>query len=125
MSVVYRSLVQPDLETTPGKRVQALAWRNVADVIQANDLAFDHTALVANAVDATRREVSEFRFPTGWLAEEFVLSELQAMSEAVLGGKLDKVTFRRRMEADAVAVAVEGKLRQGGAHRPSQVYRLG
>ena len=29
MSVVYRSLVQPDLETSPGKRVQALAWRNV------------------------------------------------------------------------------------------------
>ena len=30
MSVVYRSLVQADIETTPGKRVQALAWRTFA-----------------------------------------------------------------------------------------------
>jgi len=58
------------------------------------------------------------------MPEEFILSELQAMSEAVLGGKLDKVTFRRRVEADALVVAVEGKLRQGGAHRPAQVYKL-
>jgi 8-oxo-dGTP diphosphatase len=124
MSVVYRSLVKHDLETTPGKRVQALEWRSLEDVCQANDLAFDHAELVAKAVEATRREVRELRFPTGWMPEEFVLSELQAMSEAVLGGRLDKVTFRRRMEADAVAVAVEGKMRQGGAHRPSQLYRL-
>lgn len=124
MSVVYRSLVQPDLETTPGKRVQALAWRNVADVISSKDLAFDHATLVVNAVDATRREIRELRFPIGWMPEEFTLSELQAMSEAVLGGKLDKVTFRRRMESEAVAVAVEGKMRQGGAFRPAQLYAL-
>jgi 8-oxo-dGTP diphosphatase len=124
MSVVYRSLVPPDLETAPGKRVQALEWRSVEEAIGASDLAFDHAALVASAVDATRREVRELHFPVGWMPEEFTLGELQAMSEAVLGGKLDKVTFRRRMDSERVAVAVAGKMRQGGAHRPAQLYRL-
>lgn len=124
MSVVYRSLVPPDLETAPGKRVQALAWRNVEEAIGASDLAFDHASLIASAVDATRREVGELRFPAGWMPEEFTFSELQAMSEVVLGAKLDKVTFRRRMDAEGSAVAVAGKMRQGGAHRPAQLYRL-
>lgn len=124
MSVVYRSLVQPEIETSPGKRVQALAWRNVVDVIAANDLAFDHAALVAKGLEAVRREVRELRFPKGWMPEEFTLSELQAMSEAVLDAKLDKVTFRRRMEVDRVAVALEGRMRQGGAFRPAQLYKF-
>ena len=125
MSVVFRSLVQPDIETSPGKRVRAVEWRPVIDVFGAADLALDHTVLVARAVEAVRREVRELQFPSGWMPDEFTLGELQAMSEAVLGGKLDKVTFRRRMEADTVAVALEGKMRQGGAHRPAQLYCLG
>lgn len=124
MSVVYRALVQPDIDTSPGKRVQALDWRNPVEVIAANDLAFDHAALVAKAVEATRREVRELRFPRGWMPEEFTLSELQAMSEAVLDAKLDKVTFRRRMDVDRVAVALEGRMRQGGAFRPAQLYKF-
>ena len=122
MSVVYRSLVQGDIETSPGKRVQALAWRDVSEVIQMDDLAFDHAQLVAQAVDATRREIQELRFPPGWMPDEFTLSELQAMSEAVLGEKLDKVTFRRRMVLANVAIALEGRMRSGTACRPAQLY---
>ena len=124
LSVVYRSLVQPDIEANPGKRVQALEWRKVADVIAADDLAFDHGRLIAQAVEATRREIQELRFPHGWMPDEFTLSELQAKSEAVLGMKLDKVTFRRRMEVAGIATAVKGKMRAGGAHRPAQLYKL-
>jgi 8-oxo-dGTP diphosphatase len=124
MSVVYRCLVAQEIETTPGKRVQTLEWRAVETITSARDLAFDHTELVEQAVDAVRREVRELRFPMGWMAEEFTLSELQAMSEAVLGDKLDKVTFRRRIENTQEVVAIEGNLRQGGAFRPAQLYSL-
>jgi 8-oxo-dGTP diphosphatase len=124
MSVIYRSLVQPDIETTPGKRVKALAWRNANEVIASDDLAFDHSSLVAQALGATRREIRELRFPLGWMPEKFTLSELQAMSELVLGEKLDKVTFRRRMELAGSATALSGQMRTGGAHRPAQLYSL-
>ncbi len=48
---------------------------------------------------------------------------VQALSEAVLGRALDKVTLRRRLEAAGCVVAIEGAMR-GGAHRPAQVYRV-
>lgn len=124
ISVVYRSLVPPDIETTPGKRVQALEWRKVSDVVETNDLAFDHAELIVQALEVTRREIKELRFPRGWMPEKFTLSELQAMSEVVLGEKLDKVTFRRRMELAGIATALSGQMRTGGAHRPAQIYAL-
>jgi len=124
MSVVYRSLVPPDLETAPGKRVQALAWRSVDEVFDAHDLAFDHAALIAQAVAAVRQEVRDLRYPAGWLHEAFTLSELQALSEAVLGERLDKVTFRRRIDVSGVAQPLVGQMRGGAAHRPAQLYRL-
>jgi 8-oxo-dGTP diphosphatase len=58
------------------------------------------------------------------MPQEFTLSELQAMSEAVLGEKLDKVTFRRRMDVAGVATALEGQMRSGAAFRPAQLYTL-
>ena len=124
MSVVYRSLVQPGLDMVPGKRVEALEWRSMDELATAADLAFDHAALIAKALHATRREVRELRIPKGWMPEEFTLGDLQAMSEAVLGAKLDKVTFRRRIETMAHIQSVEGQMRLGLAHRPAQLYRL-
>lgn len=124
MSLVYRSLVQADIETTPGKRVLALQWRAIDDIYESKDLAFDHAQLVAQAVQATRQEIRDLRFPAGWVPEVFTLGELQSLSEAVLGTALDKVTFRRRIEVSGVAVAVDGKMRSGGAHRPAQLYQF-
>jgi 8-oxo-dGTP diphosphatase len=124
MSVVYRSLVQADIETTPGKRVQALAWRTFAAIADSKDIAFDHADLIAQAVEAIRQEIKELRFPVGWVPDVFTLGELQGLSETVLGSALDKVTFRRRMDVSGVAVPIEGQMRLGGAHRPAQVYRF-
>jgi len=124
MSVVYRSLVQPDIEATPGKRVLALAWRTVSDLETAKDLAFDHGALVAQAVTGLRQQIRDLRFPEGWVAPEFTIGELHGLSEAVLGQLIDKVTFRRRMDVAGIAEPLPGKMRLAGAHRPAQVYRL-
>lgn len=124
MSVVYRSLVPPGLETAPGKRVQALEWRAAHDAAAAQDLAFDHADLIAQAVEATRKEFRSMRYPAGWIQGEITLSELQTLSEAVLGERLDKVTFRRRVDVAGVARPVVGQMRGGAAHRPAQLYRL-
>ncbi|MFN8850363.1 MAG: NUDIX hydrolase [Inhella sp.] len=124
LSVVYRSLVQPELAVTPGKRVMALEWVPVDEALSANDLAFDHAALIQQAMAQTRDQVSALEYPSGWVPEPFTLPELQAFSEAVLGKKLDKVTFRRRMEAMGQIEALDGEMRVGAAHRPAKLYRF-
>jgi 8-oxo-dGTP diphosphatase len=126
ISIVYRSLVdEARLTAEPGKRVAALQWVPVERARNDRKLAFDHGRLIGMAVDSVRHDVREMNFPAGWLPETFTLSELQALSEAVLGEPLDKVTFRRRIEARGLMEVVKGEMRAGRPHRPAQVYRLG
>lgn len=123
MTVVYASVVSVDLATTPGKRVQALEWKPIEQRDASGPMAFDHSRLVALAVERVRAEVRDLRFPKGSIPDEFTLPELQYISEAILGETLDKVTFRRRVDAAQLVEPVAGVMR-GGAHRPAQVYRL-
>jgi 8-oxo-dGTP diphosphatase len=124
LSIVYRCLVPNTLETSPGKRVEALAWQPCSKLASKGNLAFDHAQLIALAVASTQSEIRVLRYPTGWMSEAFTLGELQAMSEAVIGAPLDKVTFRRRIEVAGVAQPIEGKTKMMGAHRPAQLYAL-
>lgn len=124
LSVVYRALV-PAENVTPlaGKRIEALAWRRVDDAIADKGLAFDHSALVSRAVESTRAEVERLDLPVGFLPEQFTLGELQACCEQLLGRRLDKSSFRRRLADRQLVEPVEGAMRTG-ANRPAQIYRL-
>lgn len=124
VSIVYASLVAPDFAPEAGKRISELAWRAVSPELLRAELAFDHATLVRQAIDVVRAQVAALSFPLGWLPAEFTVPELMALSEAILGHALDKVTFRRRLQALALVEEVKGKMRLEGAHRPAQVYRL-
>jgi len=126
LSVVYRCTTLPSgLTTSPGKRMDELKW--VAALAAAADprLAFDHAQLIGRAVASLQEEIDALRFPKGLIAEPFTLADLQATSQAVLGGrrKLDKSSFRRRIDAAGCVEAVDGEVRTG-AFRPAQLFRL-
>ena len=124
LSIVYRGMSHPEsLPATPGKRVAALAWRPVDDVKDDRTMAFDHAALIAQAVAATRLEVEQLQLPAGYLPEEFTLGELQVICEQVLGRPLDKSSFRRKLADRGLVSPIEGAWRWG-ANRPAQMYRL-
>lgn len=124
LSVVYRALVPAEsVAPLAGKRIAALAWRPVAHAMADKSLAFDHAALVSRAVESTRAEVERLDLPAGFLSEQFTLGELQACCEQLLGRRLDKSSFRRRLSDRELVEPVEGEMRTG-ANRPAQVYRL-
>ena len=56
------------------------------------------------------------------LPNEFTLTELQTAYEIVLGEKLDKRNFRRRI-LEAGVLAETSKYRAEGQGRPAQLYR--
>jgi ADP-ribose pyrophosphatase YjhB (NUDIX family) len=124
LSVVYRALV-PAGKVNPlaGKRIEALAWRRVDDAIADRSLAFDHAALVSRAVECTRAEIERLELPVGFVPEQFTLGELQACCEQLLGRRLDKSSFRRRLADRQLVEPVEGAMRTG-ANRPARIYRL-
>lgn len=123
LSVVYRALLPVEsVAAVPGKRIEALEWRPVDDVVNDRKIAFDHAVLIRRAVEAMRDEIRRLELPFGFLPEAFTLTELQVTCEQLLGARLDKSSFRRRLDALGVVEAIEGEMR-GGAFRPAQLYR--
>ena len=57
------------------------------------------------------------------LPELFTLSELQQTYEHVLGHRVDKRNFRRRMTASRTLVKTTS-MRRDGSHRPAAIYRF-
>jgi 8-oxo-dGTP diphosphatase len=57
------------------------------------------------------------------LPEIFSLTELQGAYETILGRRLDKRNFRRRVIASGILEATSAK-RRDGSHRPATLYRF-
>jgi 8-oxo-dGTP diphosphatase len=123
LSIAYRGTVREDaLAASPGKRVEALRWAGAEAAALDVGLAFDHSHIIAAALEDLRGEVDNLELPWGLLPAEFTLAELQRYCEAVLGRPLDKSSFRRRLGDRDCVEQVPGRL-HGAAHRPAQVYR--
>lgn len=123
ISIVYRALTRiEEFNPIAGKRLEALRWCPVDEAMTNSELAFDHNQLIQKAVDTTRAEIDRLELPFGFLPERFTLGELQSTCEALLGHRLDKSSFRRRLDDRAVVEPVSGEMRIG-AFRPAQLYQ--
>jgi len=79
-----------------------------------------------NEVAAARRLRDKSAYsslPCYLLPSRFTLAELQATYEQVMGEKLDKSSFRRKLSELDFLEVVRGEARSG-AHRPAQLYRM-
>lgn len=117
LSVAYVALVP--VEELDGVRDSVFHFY---DVDHLPDMAFDHAQIVAAAVARVRNKSAYSTLPCSLLPELFTLSQLQATYEAVLQTRLDKSSFRRRIEAWEVVEATEDY--QTGVQRPARLYRL-
>jgi ADP-ribose pyrophosphatase YjhB (NUDIX family) len=122
LSIAYRALLpMGSISPAAGKRLDALEWRAADAAAGDTALAFDHGELIASAVAETRREVEEMHLPFDFLPEQFTLGELQQFCESLLGRRLDKSSFRRKLDDRELVEAVPGAMK-GGAFRPAQLY---
>lgn len=86
-------------------------------------LAFDHGAILAAAVLRLRGKLDYAPLAFALLAPRFTLRELQDVHEAILGARLNKPAFRRRM-LDRGWIEGTGEREQGTSYRPAELYRL-
>ncbi len=123
VSIAYRALIPFDaLDPHAGKRLEAIQWRPIDEAMTDARLAFDHADLIRSAAEATRSEIERLELPFGFLPEAFTLGELQACCEALLGRRLDKSSFRRKLDERELLEVLPGEMRTG-AFRPAQLYR--
>lgn len=120
VSVAYFALVRPDRNPARGDTDASEAAWFPADKLP--ELAFDHSAILATALERLRGKI---RYqPVGFelLPESFTLTQLQALYEAILGRGLDKRNFRKKLGAFDFVVETEGFA--GGSHRPARLHRF-
>ena len=89
----------------------------------AMPLAFDHAAILGTALTRLRNKVEYSTLPAHLLPARFTLGELQSVYERILGRRLDKSAFRKRVAEAAFVEPVPGALRRA-SNRPAQLYRL-
>ncbi len=113
-AVVPASDVVPSV-TEDADRVQ---WWPVGEL---PPLAFDHGEILRYAHTRLRYKLEYTAVGFELLPDEFTLSELQSAYETVLGEKLDKRNFRRKILSAAV-IEPSGGFRSGEG-RPARLYR--
>jgi len=124
ISIAYVALISAEqVKLRLGANAADVAWWPVAGDDIAVPIAFDHTHIVRSALARLRSKVGYSTLPVHLLPAGFTLGELQSVYERILGRRLDKSAFRKRVaEADFVE-PIPGEMRRA-SNRPAQVYRL-
>ena len=115
ISVVYMGLARnmaPDGE-----------HRRFFAVDELPDLAYEHARIVQYARRRLESKSMYTNILFALLSPAFTLSELQAAYEEILGKKLDKRNFRKKI-SQLGFIGATGEYRKDGAHRPAQLHRF-
>lgn len=119
LSVVYYALVSFDVITRSLNPAVQLA-----EVDGLKGLPFDHLQLVQAAVARVRSKSNYSSLPAYLCPPEFSLPQLQSVYEALLGERINKVSFRRKVAELGMLEEVSGAKEEGKPYRPAQLYRL-
>jgi 8-oxo-dGTP diphosphatase len=120
VTVAYFALIPSDaaFRREGGNDARQARWFPV-DSLPA--LAFDHADIIAYAVRRLRYKLEYTAVGFELLPEQFTLSELQYTYELILGEKLDKRNFRRRI-LEANVIEPTERMRSGEG-RPARLFR--
>jgi 8-oxo-dGTP diphosphatase len=138
ITVAYYALVNVDrfmaADSESGRPIEAwidVPWEgeaggpvDVADTSGAPlELAFDHADILGMAVKRLRGKLDYTPIGFQLLPDTFTLRQLQEVHETILGRRLNKDSFRRRMLASGLLKGT-GKRQDEVGHRPAELFRF-
>jgi 8-oxo-dGTP diphosphatase len=121
ITVAYFALVPINSLPTPqaGSDAGDARWWSMYDL---PCLAFDHGEILDYALTRLRYKLEYSAVGFELLPEKFTLSELQSAYEIILGEKLDRGNFRKKLRKAAVVEPTREYRNTGG--RPARLYRF-
>lgn len=121
ISVAYMALVPLEkLKFKAGKRTRSVMLMDVEDFISSDEeLAFDHKKIVEYARWRLANKTMYTDIAFHLVEDKFTLPELQKVYEILLGKKLYKANFRKKVMD---MIEETEFMTSGDAHRPSRYY---
>ncbi|WP_299251872.1 NUDIX domain-containing protein [uncultured Cytophaga sp.] len=86
-------------------------------------LAFDHLKIIEAAYVILKRKIRHEPIGFNLLPEQFSLTELQQVYEAILGTELNKRNFRTKLKQMKLLIET-GVKQENVAHKPAMLYRF-
>ncbi len=103
--------------STFAKRAQ---WINVRELPR---LAFDHQHIFEKGLEKIKRRIKHLPIAFELLPEKFTLTQVQNVYELILGKKLDKRNFRKKILSFGVLKELDEK-QKGVSFRAATLYRF-
>ncbi|MGC1649717.1 MAG: NUDIX domain-containing protein [Candidatus Sulfotelmatobacter sp.] len=119
ITVAYYALISADRSLVAGTDAADARWCAVGEL---PNLAFDHRKILDYALERLRNKLEYTTVGFQLLPSRFSLTELQEVYEAILGKKLDKRNFRRKLALLKVLRPTR-EYRHGG-RRPARLYEF-
>lgn len=120
-TIGYFALIKPEqYSLTTGIDTSEVKWVKLSELPK---LPFDHNEIVKVALEKLRTRI-RYR-PIGFelLPEKFTLPQLQSLYEVILGKKLDKRNFRKKLLSMNLLKKLKGK-NKNSRRRPAFLYRF-
>lgn len=119
ITVAYYALVNwQQFQLKAKQRVSEASWFPVKKL---PPLAFDHQRIVDYALERLRNKINYTTVGFQLLPREFTLTDLQGSYEVLLGQRLDKRNFRRKMLQLGILRGTR-QFRAAGRQRPARLY---
>lgn len=124
LTVAYLALVQFDEVKHKIKPVSSYMrqakWFSIREL---PELAFDHSEIVSRSLEKLRTTLHFSSDIFALLPEKFTLTQLQQLYEAILGKKLDKRNFRKKINSLGYLKGLD-EVQTGVSYRAAKLYRL-
>ena len=119
VTIAYYALVNwQQFQLKARHRVSQADWFPIK---RLPELAFDHRRIVDYALERLQSKINYTTIGFQLLSREFTLTELQGAYEVILGQRLDKRNFRRKMLQLNVLESTK-EFKAHGRQRPARLY---
>lgn len=119
ISIAYYALINHrEVNLVPDLLSDHIDWY---DIDRLPPLMLDHAQIVAGALQSLRNNLDNHLAGRNLLPEKFTMNELQQVYEAILGEKLRRTSFQRKMLGLGI-LKRDGKKFTGNAHKAPYLY---
>lgn len=121
VSVAYFALVDSaKFQPKTTEYYSAIAWQ---DARRLPPMAFDHKKIIEFGIERLKSKIEYSNIAYALLPQEFTLTEMQRVYEIILGEKLDKRNFRKKIKSLNIVEPAK-KIRAGLQSRPAELFRF-